>query len=137
MQLSLLLHSLAPAAASFGKSQKSTPDLSFNHIIRSYSILHKFRPRTLGFEQDVVWIKVVHHTLAKKSVVITRLFSEISQSALNFQSPQETSDSMNCSIHVVTRGEFFWFVAHPVFATDKKHRDGTEVCHGRCVMSGT
>ena len=70
MQLSLLQHSLAPAAVSLWKSQKSTPDLSFNCIIRSYSILRDFRPRTLGFEQDVMWIKVVYHTFAKQRVVI-------------------------------------------------------------------
>ena len=70
MQLSLLQHSLAPAAVSYWKSRKSTPDQSFNHIMRSYSILRNFRPRTLGFEQDLVWIKVVYYMLAGKSVVI-------------------------------------------------------------------
>jgi len=61
----------------FWQCRKSTPDLSFKLIMRSYMILSNFLPKTLGFEQDVVWIKVVYHKFAEQSVVIRACFRNI------------------------------------------------------------
>ena len=61
----------------FWKCRKSTPDLSFKLIMRSYMILSNFLSKTLGFEQDVVWIKVVYHKFVEQSVVIRACFRNI------------------------------------------------------------
>ena len=53
------------------------------------------------------------------------------------QCPQEKGKSGNGQTHIMRRSEFFWFVADPVLAPDKQHRDRAKVGHGRCVMGRT